>query len=131
MKRLALLGIFAVVSASSVWSVDIQSELRVAVEKQKKAASDAQFNGILGVGLTLVGYVVFAVGSSEQVEAMDDYDPLYASEAPTDGTTEMAVGGLMVLAGAVSSFLGWLAQFDANNYQAHVNELMLSEVQDS
>lgn len=124
MKKLGfVLAIMAICGQS--FALDIQSEIAVAVANQKKAADSAKWNGFTGLGLTVLGYVVYAVGVSDLASASSAKTRAeYDSKTQSAGLV-VALGGGLLLGGSVTSFLGWLDQLNANTYQSEVNAKLL------
>ena len=123
MKKTALLALITFLCAQFASADDIRDDLSRAIDAQKKASENARWDGFIGMGLDLAGYVVVLNGMPKTSTATTSAE---ATQNANDATAVVLLGGGLVLAGAVTSFLGWLAQLDANDRQAEVNALLLS-----
>ena len=114
-KPIAGLIIFLLLSAP-VWAADIQSELVAAAKAQKTASEFAVTFGYLGLGFQVAGYTAAGIG----VVAMWQTGAIEAA-----GLT--AFGGMLLLAGSLSSYISWVSTLDALTAQAKINAAMMPQ----
>jgi uncharacterized membrane protein len=128
MKRLLIISSFVFLSAVAINAIDIQSELQLAIDKQKKAADNAMWYGWSGLALTGIGTVIYFGGVSDLADATTaktrtDYDTKVQSANMVIG-----LGAALLISGSVVSFLGWMDQLNANTLQSDVNAGLIQAI---
>lgn len=121
MKKLSISVAVMLITSIMAWGLNVEQDLVAAVAKQKQAADSARWEGLIGIGLDIGGYVLYSIGITGVVSAT-------TSAQASQGAGYLTAGGFMILGGSITSFIGWLAQLDANDRQAEVNAAMLKQV---
>ena len=128
MKKILMLVVALSILSAPMFAVDSQQDLAIAVAKQKESADNARWEGFTGIGLEIGGYILYAVGIANTASLSTTSTTSASNSKAAESVGYLTAGGFMILGGAVTSFLGWLSQLDANDRQAQVNKILLDKV---